>query len=188
MTSSNTPPISIPDLSNLILFGYKSCGKTYLGQKLAQRLDRPFLDTDFLIEKKYTDQFQKKLSCREIVKRHGEPFFRLLELEVLSSLTHVQQAVIALGGGALLKQEARDLLQSLGRLIYLDVDKQILKERMLGLEAPAFLDKENSLESFEKMYRERQPIYNSVSHVKVVVSGKDESEVLDELKALADIQ
>lgn len=174
--------------SNLILLGYKASGKTYFGKRLAKQLCRPFLDTDDLIEKRYKETRGESLSCRQIARLLGEGFFRLLELEVLESLQSAQGAIIALGGGAVLDTKARLLVKELGTLIYLDVDKETLKNRVLRGEIPAFLDQKDPEGSFEKMYSERRPIYNHLSDIKIEVYGKTDQEVLDELKALADIQ
>lgn len=180
-------------LKNLVLFGYKSSGKTYFGKRLASLLGRPFIDSDQKLEELYAHRFHENLFCREIMRREGESFFRSLEYEVIVALSQVKGAIIALGGGAVLREDSRDEVKSMGTLVYLDVDKEVLKARMLApgmltQNIPSFLDQEHPEESFERMYKLREPIYNLISEIKVTVAGKSDSEVLGELKALADIQ
>ena len=89
---------------NLLLFGFKRCGKTYLGLKVAQKMHMHFLDTDQMIEDLFTARHHKTLACREIVHDHGIHFFRELEKQVIYSLENTTNTVIALGGGSVLDQ------------------------------------------------------------------------------------
>ena len=56
---------------NIVLFGYKKCGKTYFGLKVAQKLHMNFIDSDHLIEELFFKIQHYKLSYREIAKKYG---------------------------------------------------------------------------------------------------------------------
>ena len=75
---------------NLILYGFKSCGKTTLGQKAAKSMNCAFYDTDDLVESLYQLQTGQCISVREIFKSEGETYFRRLERQTLFLITNVK--------------------------------------------------------------------------------------------------
>lgn len=167
---------------NLILFGYKSSGKTFFGSLLAQELGILFIDTDQCIEKLYKKEFQEESNSRQISLKMGEVGFRMLEERVIDDLQEVTNAIIALGGGAVLNPKNCLKLEKLGKLVYLEADKEVIKQRIFNYEIPSFLDPKNPINSFERMYEERRPIYEKISSFKVKVHGKTDQQVLNELK------
>ena len=80
---------------NIILFGFKKCGKTHYGLRAAQKLHMNFVDSDFLVEKIYAKHHIDALSYREIVKKHGFAFFRKLEDQAVSLLLNEKNTLIA---------------------------------------------------------------------------------------------
>ncbi len=169
---------------NLILFGYKSSGKTFFGSLLAQELEMLFIDTDQLVEKLYKNEFQEECNCRQISIKMGEIGFRILENRVIDGLKEVTNAIIALGGGAVLNSENCLKLEKLGRLVYLEADKETIKQRIFSDGIPTFLDPIDPEKSFEKMYEERKPVYEKVSAFKIKIHGKTDQQILDGLKSL----
>jgi shikimate kinase len=139
-------------LNNIILIGFKSCGKTTYGQKLAQEIGFHFIDTDVLISN----------NCRDLYET--DPFaFRRLEKQVIAALLEFHSCVIATGGGTILDSDNIAILKRLGKIIYLKVEKEIIKNRLLGGELPAFLDCHDPEGSFEKMYSERASLYENIA-------------------------
>jgi shikimate kinase len=67
-----------------------------------------FVDLDEEIERR------ERRPIAEIFKEHGEPHFRQLERLHLKELSSSRKAVIALGGGAFIDPESRDLAQNTG--------------------------------------------------------------------------
>lgn len=167
-----------------ILFGFKSCGKTHYGKRLAAMLKLTFIDTDRLIEELYEKRHSEKLFCKQIYQKEKEQGFRFLEKEALLTLEGDSDQVIALGGGSLLDADNQRFLQKIGKLIYLKIDKDLLKARLLKSEIPAFLDPEDLEGSFEKMYETRAPIYEKLSDYAVSVSSQEEPLILKELYSI----
>jgi shikimate kinase len=169
---------------NLILFGFKSCGKTTLGKIIAQRLNRPLLDTDRLVERLHFNHTGKGLSFREIFKAVGEEGFRALESDVLQQLKGVRNTVIALGGGLILNPENAAFLAKLGLLVYLKLSKQTLKDRILNQDLPAYLDRSDPQGSFEHIYQERRAKYEKIFALSVDLETKKQDQVVLEICAL----
>lgn len=163
---------------NLILFGFKSCGKTTYGMKLSQQLKLPFFDTDLLIAKKV------KMSCREFYQRYGDAAFRSAETEALVSLSHIKNSIIAVGGGILLNPDHVTCLYQLGTLVYLTLDYESLAERIFSQELPAYLDPLDPQGSLRKCYDERRLLFHSIQAHHLPLSGKTDQTILNELTSI----
>ena len=90
---------------HLVLVGLMGSGKSSVGRRVADRLKRPFVDTDTRIERRVGR------TIREIFATDGEDAFRDLETGVLADvLSAPEPAVIATGGGIVTREQNRDLL------------------------------------------------------------------------------
>ena len=98
---------------NFILIGYRASGKTSVGRRLADLLQRPFFDTDALIRQ------QTGMTVKEIVLAGGWPAFRDAEKTAVAGLAGQEAAVIALGGGAVLDPANVEVLKPRGLFIWL---------------------------------------------------------------------
>ena len=139
-------------MNNIILCGYKSCGKTTLGKKISEKTGMHFIDTDDLVSK----------NCRQLYL-HSAEAFREIEKDVIAALIDFQNSVIATGGSSVLAPENVTLLKKLGKIFYLRVPKEIIKERLLSGQLPAFLDPNRPEESFEEMYASRKDLYEQIA-------------------------
>lgn len=174
---------------NIILFGFKKCGKSYYGLKAAQKLHMHFIDSDLLIEKVYTQIYHQTLSYRDIVRKHGFPFFRMLEKLVLPLLMQEKNSLISLGGGMVLDQENVERLRELGPLIFLNVPKEVLQKRILSSDPPAYIDPHHPVESFEAIYKERLPIYEAIpAHVLEMNEDLEEDNLDKLIELIAEIK
>ena len=138
---------------NILLTGFMGAGKTTVGKKLAKRLGYFFIDTDREIEK------EQGCSITEIFKYGGEECFRDLETDILQKLQTKQNLVIATGGGMVLRNENRSLMQSLGTRVYLKVELQELMRRLKKDEKRPLLQKPKPEEHILEMLQQRKSIY-----------------------------
>lgn len=139
---------------NLILFGFKGAGKTYLGS----RLGLPFLDTDSLFPQ----------PPHLLYPQIGEVAFRALERSLISSLSlSVTDAVIALGAGAILHCPPPP-----GRLVYLDAPLPLILSRVAHAPYP-----------IAATYAFRKPLYDAIPAHRLDAT-LPESILLTQLKAL----
>jgi len=167
---------------NTVLFGIKGCGKTTFGKLLAKKKGCAFIDTDHLLEEAYQVSRNKKLTCREICEKVGPVTFRALEYEAIQSLQDVQNSVIAVGGGAMLLYENVDALKKHSHLIYLFFEREKLKKRVLAEDPlPTFINPNDPDASFDKMYDERDSLYNKLGAPKLDVTSMKDQEVIDKI-------
>lgn len=164
---------------NIILFGFKKCGKTYYGLKVAQKLHMHFIDSDLLLEELYEKTYHQKISYREIAKKHGFPFFRKLEKQIVSVLMQQKNSIISLGGGVVLDPDNVARLHQTGIMIYLKASKPTLEHRTLSHDPPAYIDPEHPVESFETLYEERLPVYEGITAHTIDTEGLSEKEIVD---------
>ena len=140
------------DKENIVLTGMPGSGKSTIGKELAQKTKKEFLDTDALIEEKAGK------SISEIFAQHGEAYFRDLETEVILEVSKKAGAVIATGGGVVLRQENVDALKLNGRVFYIDRPVHMLiptDDRPLA----------GTKEAIRQRYRERSSIYKNTADV-----------------------
>ncbi len=91
--------------TNLVLVGMPGCGKTTLGQRLAEQLNRPLTDIDTEIEK------ESGQSIPAIFATEGENGFRAREAAQIARFGREGGRVLVTGGGAVLSPENREDLR-----------------------------------------------------------------------------
>lgn len=131
---------------NIVLIGMPASGKTTLGNFIAQKTDRPFYDTDDMIEEKTG----KHPSV--IIREQGEAAFRDIESEIVKEVSAKSGAVIATGGGAVLREENRNNLHKNGIVWFID---RPLEKLITTDDRPL----SSNREALAKRYSERYPIY-----------------------------
>ncbi|HMO12933.1 MAG TPA: shikimate kinase [Pirellulaceae bacterium] len=142
---------------HLFLIGFRAAGKTTVGKLLAQLLGKQFYDLD--------DQITLSLdrSIQQIFREHGESFFRDAETRCLQQLCDQHPAVIALGGGAVLRADNRDLLRTHGSCVWLHANETETLHRMNNdplneLLRPALTDQPVA-DEIESIMQTRRPLY-----------------------------
>lgn len=171
---------------NYILCGFKNCGKTSVGKLLATHLNYDFIDIDDLVKNYYYEKNGIPLEIHEIVKQYGETEFRDIEKQMIQSLSTTNNSVIATGGGSMVNPENAMALKKLGKIIYITVNKALLKARTLKGRIPTFLTGDDPGLAFDRLYEFRAPIYQQFADI--VVDGSDKTveeillEVLEKIK------
>jgi shikimate kinase len=154
--------------NTIVLLGFKSVGKSAIGNALAEKLYVPWIDLDKKIESFYEEKFNKKYHCKQIMLEHGENFFRQLETETLSNTVCLQPAVISLGGGAPLCLENQKIIKPC-ICIHITAPREIVFERLCKEDRPAFFNPaETLLESFNRLWNERASVYEKIQDFSVV--------------------
>ncbi len=109
---------------NIYLIGFSGTGKSLSGIRAAELLRLPFADMDDLIE------YRTKKSIPEIFEDDGEEEFRRIETGILRELSEKPSRVVSTGGGAPVRQENREIMQSSGIIILLTASPETIHERL----------------------------------------------------------
>jgi shikimate kinase len=111
----------------LVLIGPMGSGKTKLGKRISSLLGKPFVDTDKMVVANHG-------SIAGLFAEFGEEHFRTLErLAVQDALA--QDAVVALGGGAILNEETQADLEG-RRVALITVSAEAVGPRIVGSKRP----------------------------------------------------
>jgi 3-dehydroquinate synthase len=111
-------------MKTIFLYGPPGAGKSSVGRALAQALEMAFVDLDVEIEQ------SSGSSIPQIMAEWGEPGFRDIESAALRRVLKNPGQVIALGGGALLREQNRALAESRGRVVVLMAELETLLRRL----------------------------------------------------------
>jgi shikimate kinase / 3-dehydroquinate synthase len=148
--SANNEPI-------LFLYGPPGSGKSAAGKLVAANLGLDFVDLDEDIAE-HVGQ-----SIEHIFREGGERVFRAAEAERLADTVRHHPGVVALGGGSLLDPGCRELLESHGQVLCLDVDAHTLLDRLAhsGTARPLLGTGEGLRINLERLLRSRKDHYAS---------------------------
>lgn len=150
------------------IIGYKNCGKTTIGKKLAAKLGMEFIDLDEVIEER------EGKSIPEIYTNIGDDGFRVKEWEALKEIIKKDNLVVALGGGAPCHCDNMNLIEQYGEVIYIQLDSDMLVSRLKKAtkDRPIVLNKtDEELQSYVQDIRER--CEHHYLRAKYCVNGKN---------------
>jgi shikimate kinase len=177
VTGSASPPShrfgALGD-QHLVLVGMMGAGKTTVGRVVAERLGRPLLDSDAVIEAR------TGRTVRQIWVEDGEVAFRRLEAEVLLEALHWPvPAVIAAAGGVVLREDNRAALKDAhARVVWLCADPANLVERVKSSGHRPLLD--GDVEgTLQRMWTDRSALYREVADAIVGVDGRSVHDVVE---------
>lgn len=166
---------SHPERPVAVIVGAPGAGKSTVGRAVAERLGVGFVDTDAIIEERAGK------SIADIFIQDGEDAFRALEEEAVGEALATQAGVVALGGGAVLRDATRARLAS-QRVVWLQVGVADAATRV-GLNTARPLLLGNVRGTLMALLDARTPLYEEVAAVTVMTNGRSIDEVVAEVVA-----
>ena len=166
-------------VTNLVLVGPMGSGKSSVARELAGRTGRRWEDTDRLIVA------QAGVSIAAIFAAHGEAHFRELETAALGSLTTRTGLVIATGGGIVVREENRTLLQKLGVVVWLTAREEVLFERVSRNRRRPLLHTADPRATLRDLLARREALYQACAHLTVDTSDEPHARVVDTILTAA---
>ena len=156
---------------SVVLIGYRGCGKSTVGRKLADRLWQTFVDIDELIVKRAGK------TIKDVFEQDGEPAFREHETAILRELVQLPDHVIALGGGTLIREENRRIVKESGhKVIYMrcspeELHKRIAADPQTAETRPNLTKLGGGIEEIKEMLEIREPFYREVMAAELDVTN-----------------
>ena len=146
----------MPSHPSIVLIGPPAAGKSRVGRKVAKYLEHDFIDTDTVIVAEHGP-------IADIFRDRGEPAFRAIERDVVAQAL-ATDAVVSLGGGAVLDEQTRQALHS-QRVVLLTVSADAAARRISGKRRPLLAAEaaEDRLAAWEELFEARRDIYESLA-------------------------
>lgn len=154
----------------IVLIGPMGSGKSRVGQRLAASVDAPFVDTDQRIAERYGP-------IEQIFDREGEEYFRIIEREVVAEAL-LEEAVISLGGGAVLHGDTRADLADLP-VVWLKVSPEAVAPRLAGGHRPLIAN--GGIGAWRAILEERTPVYASLADLEIDTSRRSVARIVDDI-------
>lgn len=147
------------EMTNIVLIGMPGCGKSTVGQLLAQMTGREAIDIDQQIETR------TGRSIPEIFSTEGEEFFRQFEREETAKAGQLSGKLILTGGGVVKDAQNYAPLRQNGRIYHLDrrLGALATQGRPLSQSTPA-----------DVLWAQREPLYRSFRDVLIDNNGTAE--------------
>ncbi len=157
---------------HLILTGFMGSGKSSVGRELAKILQQPFIDLDEYIEQ------QTGLTIANIFAQQGEDVFRQLETRFLKEVLKNPPHIVSTGGGTIISEENRRLMEASGYVVFLDAGWETLAERtasscsrpLLYPSEKTAADKQFRHQKIKDLLNERRPFYERC-HIKIITDN-----------------
>ena len=166
---------------NVVLIGYRGSGKTTIAQIVADQLGWEWRDADDLVESRAGK------SIREIFEDDGESTFRDYESQVVQDLCDRERTVVALGGGAILREQNRRAVQQSELVIWLKVSPTTVEARIKADPTTAQrrpnLTSAGGLEEIRALLAERTHLYQEVAHESIDTDGSTPEQIAEQVVA-----
>jgi len=167
--------------STIALIGYRGTGKTTIARLLALRLGYDWVDADVEVE------LALGMSITEFFEQSGEERFREIESRVVAELCGRERTVLAVGGGAVLREDNRRRLADCGAVVWLRASAASLERRIAhdptSLGRRPKLTNHGGRTEIEALLAQREPIYRACATLEVDTEDRDPAEIADEIVA-----
>ncbi|SMP69819.1 shikimate kinase [Neorhodopirellula lusitana] len=164
---------------HLYLTGYRGCGKSTVAQQLAQRLSLPVVDLDERIETR------AGTTISQIFADQSEEAFRDMESACLAEVAGQDRCIVSLGGGAILRETNRTVIQSSGWCVWLDADPKVLAARLAGDvttgDRRPSLTGQPVLEEIATVMQARESLYREVADLRIDTSAMSIDEIVEQI-------
>jgi shikimate kinase len=157
---------------HLVLVGLMGAGKSSVGKRCAELLDRPFVDTDELVVASAGVPFD------DLWAAEGESGFRARErVAVADAAASPTPLVIACGGGAVLDPDNRRALRASGLVVWLAAEPTVLATRLAGDESRPLLAGGDRAATLTRLADTRAAAYEAAADVTVATDDRSVDEV-----------
>jgi len=159
-------------MSALVVFiGAPGAGKTRTGKRVARLMGAPFIDTDKRIAAEHGP-------IPDLFATHGEPHFRRIERDVVAEALR-EDAVVSLGGGAVLDVQTQADLESLGApVVQLTTTPEAVAERITDGRRPLLAD---GVDAWVALVEARKPLYDRLATLTIDTSFRPMDDVAKEV-------
>lgn len=163
---------------NIVLIGYRGTGKSETSHLLAKRLNRPCISSDERIAQLAGEPIT------DYVARHGWDAFRDLEEQVVADMAAMDDAILDMGGGVVVRQSNIERLRDGGCIVWLRAAAETIRERIGGDQSrPSLTGTLSFVDEIDEVLRERTPLYTGAAELVLDTDGKSPATIAGEIVA-----
>ena len=159
----------------IFLVGPMGSGKSKIGKLLSSQLNLNLIDIDREIEAK----FEKTIV--DIFATEGEQSFRKKEIDFLTEVNEIEDAVISTGGGIIEASANRDILNKEEYVVFLNASVESQFQATKDKTKRPLLNNENPRQVLESLYEHRLELYKSVSNLELSPDLLSNEDIVQEI-------
>ncbi|MBD2864709.1 shikimate kinase [Paenibacillus oceani] len=160
----------IRNKSNIALIGMPACGKSTIGVIVAEALNRPFIDTDSIIQ-----EINGKPLWR-LLEDEGREQFLMLESDAVCSLS-CANSVIATGGSVVYSEKAMEFLKSIADIVFMEISYPAVAKRLAHLDIQKRGVVMHNEKKLLELYEERDRLYRKYADYTVAADERTVEEL-----------
>ncbi len=154
---------TVVDMKHIFLIGMMGCGKSAVGQVLAQKLRLPFTDLDSKIEN------EQGRTISDIFQAEGEAYFRTLETEALEEMAEEKtDHVISCGGGIVLANRNIEIMRKTGTVIWIVRNVETIVNTVDTTKRPLLKEGAGRV---RQIFEERRSCYEKAGDIRIENDG-----------------
>lgn len=143
-------------MCNIVLIGMAGCGKSTVGNALAEKMGKELVDTDEMIVN------TENKPIPEIFAEKGEDYFRWCENVAVNLAGKEKSQIIATGGGVITREENYKPLKQNGIIVFINRDADMLPTNGRPL---------SQMHGVKALYEKRMPLYRQFADIEVDGNG-----------------
>lgn len=157
---------------HVFFIGFLGAGKSTVARNLGRLFNRRHLDTDRMVV------HREHASVSQLFKTIGEQGFRRLEVKALQSLEREKSCLVSCGGGIVECPASVDLMRSMGKVVFLDID---LDEALAHISHPEIRPDLGTYDEAKALLAHRHPLYEDACDYRIDIRGLTFSQVAYEV-------
>lgn len=162
-------------MKNIFLIGFMGCGKSTIAGILSERLGVAQVEMDEVIVK------EQGMPITEIFEKYGETHFRDIETDLVRRLQEEKGVIVSCGGGAVLREENREMMKNTGAIVWLTATPETILERVRHSTTRPVLNGHMNVEYIAELMEKRRACYEDAADYRVATDGKSREEICEEI-------
>lgn len=162
-------------MKNIFLIGFMGSGKSTIAKVLSEKLGVAQVEMDEMIVK------EQGMPITEIFEKYGEEHFRDIETDLVRRLQELDGVVVSCGGGAVLREENREIMKKSGCIVLLTAKPETILERVKHSTNRPVLNGHMNVEYITELMEKRRACYETAADYVVATDGKKREEICEEI-------
>ena len=162
-------------MKNIFLIGFMGSGKSTISKMLSEKLNVKQAEMDEIIVQ------EQGMPITEIFEKFGEAHFRDIETDLVKRLQEENGIVVSCGGGAILREENRNMMKEAGVIVLLTAKPETILERVKDSTNRPILNGNMNVEYIAELMEKRRTCYEEAADFIVATDGKTCEEICEEI-------